>query len=289
MKKFILLMLFSCSALAGFFEDEVIQIEDAYKQGQLLYSRETNEPFSGIVIKEDHYGNLVRRAAFDDGQLDGVSQYFNQRGVMIKEEEYDEGALDGLVRNWYNDGTLKQEASYNDGEKDGEARMYREDGSLQGTLTIDDGTLIGLSGTYRDGSKQTESNYDDGILYTTEYYPNGQVKSHAGTYENMSKKHGPNETYHDDGRPKRLAHYLKNRLHGKYTEYMYDWDNKLSQREVSNYVDGKLHGKKFIYSVANGKEYLKTIKGFKNDKPSKLAENDDYWISYNPDGTVSKY
>jgi len=288
MKKIIVLMLLSSTALAGLFDDEIIRIEDTYMQGKLLYSRTNNDLFSGVVIEEDRRGNVIRRAQYDDGRLDDVSQYFSKNGVVIKEENYDDGNLDGLTRLWYKDGILKQEVSYSDGEKDGETRMYRKDGTLKGILEIEEGTLVGLSGNYRDGSTQTESEYDDGILYVTEYYANAQVKTYMGTYKNMSKKHGSYKTYHEDGRPKLLANYKNNRFHGQHTEYMYDWDNKLSQREVSNYVDGKLHGKQFIYSVSNGKEYLKTIKGFKDDKPSKLEEKDDYWISYNPDGTVRK-
>jgi len=161
-------ILLNCTKEVG--EDELVQ------RNGLIYERNSDEPFSGNVVKY-------------------------KSGQKIEEFPVEDGIQEGIKRLWYDDGQIKGKFKFTAGEVNGTFEMWHENGkkSVEQEYShgVEDGTF---ESWHENGKKDVELEFEDGLIDGTyeSWYENGQKKFKidlkSGTFD------GDFESWHENGK-----------------------------------------------------------------------------------------
>lgn len=117
----------------------------------------------------------IDEKAFPTWAFEGLSQAWNEHGVLIGEFQYAQGALQGVSSTFFDTGEKESKTEYKDGLQDGERIVYFKDGQLNETSHYHKGMREGESvGYHPDGTTAWKETYhDDQLLEATYLLPNG--------------------------------------------------------------------------------------------------------------------
>ena len=143
-------------------------------------------PFSGLALmiysdksrSEDNYIN---------GQQNGKSIYYYEKGNVSKEGNYENGFRIGKWIAYYENHKIKSAGNYRNNEKDSTWTEYYENGRIKGTANYSDGIDNGpFVDYYENGNVKLRGSFQNQLKDGdwTWYYPNGGVEA-TGKY-----KHG---------------------------------------------------------------------------------------------------
>lgn len=125
----------------------------------IVYSKETNEPFTGIVIAE---GNEAK-VSLKNGLQDGVTETYFPDGSIKAYTEMVQGEPHGTCRAYYPNGTLGKEQVFYAGRAEGEKKEWYESGELKRKSYFYSGIQDDVASTfYKNGSVKIETHYEGG-------------------------------------------------------------------------------------------------------------------------------
>ena len=75
-------------------------------------------------------GELIGKASFRGGKLDGLTKLWSQSGQLTQQATYSDGELHGIYESWWDNGNLKEKGQYHHGNKVGNYQWFDIDGSL---------------------------------------------------------------------------------------------------------------------------------------------------------------
>ena len=135
-------------------------------------------------VKKDYWdnGNLKSVLRYQDGQLNGICEWYLISGKRQMEVPYKDNKMNGLLRRWYENGNIMEESWYKDGVQDSISRSY----SLKGILVEEgyyvDGKLNGeYKRWYENGQVFQEGQYADDMMDGSWliFYPDGSLAATA--------------------------------------------------------------------------------------------------------------
>ena len=113
-------------------------------------------------------GELMARAVFDEGKLDGEYRAWHPNGQLAEAGTYYHDQRQGIFRTWDPNGNRITEDPYNDGRIDGKSRIWFPNGQLLVEVTHSKGTRQGPAVTfYENGQKRTEGEFRNGVYHGT--------------------------------------------------------------------------------------------------------------------------
>jgi uncharacterized protein len=235
-------------------------------------------------------GKLHRLVNFKNGLAEGKAYEFSNdslitsiilyKGGFIKKVDrinrYNiEGRKDGLWQTFYPNGYVKWEGTYVDGKKDGYFKTYLENGDLN---TIE---------KYINNVLQKNAAELAKLETTTEYFPNGEVKS-SGPVKN-GLNFGTHRTYDTSGKIEKARIYDSGKVvaegvldnadmqQGEWKEYYENGEMKA----VGNYSNGAKVGIwKYFYSAKGSM--------FETGEYDKKGRPKGKWLWYYEDGKVRR-
>jgi antitoxin component YwqK of YwqJK toxin-antitoxin module len=75
---------------------QTAEIEQLYeKDGELLYDKSTQQPFTGILIERNEQGKIIAKKSFVNGLENGTSRFFDKNGKLVSTGEFKNGLEDG--------------------------------------------------------------------------------------------------------------------------------------------------------------------------------------------------
>lgn len=218
----------------------------------------------GKWIFFDTEGFIDVTGEFDNnGEKNGIWNYFNDKGDTLKSISYKAGIVDGIykiylggrpkemgnyvaglvsgtVYEYYPDGAIKSKDNYEAGDRQGKGIQYFENGNVSYEYSFEKGEPSGsIKEYYNHGALKEESNYKAGKLEGAlrEYYENKQLKKECVFVNNLLE--GPYKTYYVNGKLEREGIATKGNMSGKWIDYYSD--GKISS---ISYLDesGKING-----------------------------------------------
>ena len=100
------------------------------EKGQLYYTKDTNQPYSGPVFSLYENGKKKEEGSLKDGKMISKTEWeWYGSGKKMKEETYKDGKPDGPFTVWYENGQKKEEGTFKDGEWIS-GKEWNEDGSV---------------------------------------------------------------------------------------------------------------------------------------------------------------
>jgi hypothetical protein len=162
------------------------------------------DPLTYSIPKEAVPRDLPNR---DPAEYDKVLGYFigdtkvgvrgYKDGKLVHEVPFKGGKQHGVERRWYSNGQLASESPYKDGEKHGVFKQWTQAGKLLGSYEMNMGTGI-----------------------VKEWYPDGTIREERSCKNGAFD--GPWKSFYPDSKPRQLAYYRNNRLHGP----CLNWDER---------------------------------------------------------------
>ena len=116
----LLILLIGCSTDLDTLEDRV----------GVYYKINSEEPFSGTIIKKYESGQEQTKGYLKNGRKDGLWTRWYKNGQKWMEGTFKDGKGDGKGTGWYENGQKKFEENYKDGELISE-KEWNEDGSIK--------------------------------------------------------------------------------------------------------------------------------------------------------------
>lgn len=209
----------------------------------------------------------------ENGNEQGIQQYFDMDGKIYYEGEYKDGRLVQFkffdksgklltdvklkakqdVKTYYSDGNVRWEGSMENGKRNGVWREFARNGILIGEYIYKDGTLNGPAKLFfYSGKTFKELTYKNGNLNGVykEYFRNGQLYRKAWYEEGTG--HGNVTLYNRQGVKERVYTLFNDQVNGK--SYNYDVDGKLNS--VEKYEKGLFTG--LVFFDTTGQE-IRTV------------------------------
>ena len=154
MKKTLLITLL---LIVGYSKEPINGNELVEKDG-VMYTKDTNIPYSGDVFGLYKNGQKEYEGTLKDGELDGKVTEWYENGQKQYEETWKNGKEDGKWTDWYENGQKEYEGTYKDGKLDGIWVKWYKNGQKK------------YEGTYKDGeSIEARQWFEDGILWYEQY------------------------------------------------------------------------------------------------------------------------
>lgn len=195
------------------------KVETEYRglaQGTLINTfdqvRDSNPVPDGLINEYYSDGKVETSSHYKNGKLNGLTQKFDQAGVLREEINYVDGIEEGEHKQYDNYGKLQAKWSDRNGKRDGVYQGYFADGKLAEERRYADGILLDAQGNPYNGPYLL--NFSDGKPYKKLNFKNGladgifEVYSETGflvakiTYVN-DKMEGP--AFHYDETTGRLV------------------------------------------------------------------------------------
>lgn len=146
------------------------------------YTRNADSLMHGLYEAFDDGGQLLERARYVDGELDGERTLYYPGGAVQYVETHRGGTFAGPYRAYYPDGQLELEGQYVDDKAAGIWTGYYPNGEIKETVTFRD-------------------NQENGPF--TEYYSNGELKA-EGAYLGGDREQGELSLYDLNGDKRRM-------------------------------------------------------------------------------------
>jgi len=167
------------------------QVEKRNEDGVVIerYSRSKKDSLmNGVYEAFDDKGNLLERANYVAGKLDGIRKLYYPSGGLQYEETHKNGEFIGTYRAYYPEGQLELEGEYVDNKMSGIWTAYYPDGTIKETVTFVDNNENGpFKEWYSNGSIKAEGEYANGdheqgelVLYDLEGNVNKRMYCEAG-------------------------------------------------------------------------------------------------------------
>ena len=213
------------------------------EKGQLYYTKDTNQPYSGPVFSLYENGKKKEEGSLKDGKMISKTKWkWYKNGQMWSEGNFKNDIKDGLWTFWYENGQKRQEGTYKDNIPISE-KHWTEDGLDNGEFILyDKNGDVWLKGNLN-------NNKFDGEFIEYGYF-------------------GGRDIYHK----RSLKNYRYGKLEGEYIYYFDTGDVNV----IGNYKDGKLDGECTYYDL-DGKIYWKG-----NYKDDVLVEDTSFISSKGP-------
>ena len=112
-------------------DEPSVQAVDAsklVKRGGLIYERDSETPFTGVMVKNHENRQKAIEATYKDGKQEGLATTWYENGQKWSEATYKDGKQEGLMTGWYDTGQKAIEATYKDG-KAGSDTKWDEEGN----------------------------------------------------------------------------------------------------------------------------------------------------------------
>ena len=90
---------------------EALEIRD-----WVLYTKDTNEPYTGAVFRLYENGKKNFEGHYKDGKVDGKATFYYINGGIMKEAHYKDRKKDGKWTYYHINGKIKKVEEYKDGE-----------------------------------------------------------------------------------------------------------------------------------------------------------------------------
>ncbi|WP_158839414.1 toxin-antitoxin system YwqK family antitoxin [Polaribacter sp. L3A8] len=167
-------------------------------------------------------------AIFKNDSLQGLYEYFNNKGALVERKYFKYGKIDGLSQSYFSVGEklLELEMPYREGKIEGEVLEYYANGDLYSKSYYVDDKKNGIETTYHyNNNILSEINYVNDELsgrYKT-FHSNGKPKEIGQTLNGYYT--GAWRTYYSDGTLESKSFYKKGNLSDFYRYY--DTDGKL--------------------------------------------------------------
>lgn len=187
-----------------------------------------------VEVKKDYWdnGNLKSVLRYQDGQLNGLCEWYLVSGKRQMEVPYKDNKMDGLLRRWYENGNIMEESWYKEGIQDSISRNY----SLKGILVEEgyyvDGKLNGeYKRWYENGQVFQEGQFVDDMMDGSWliFYADGSLAATA----NFDKGTGVQTSYEQSGYKCLVTNYVDNEKHGR--EIYYNPDGKVTRVAIYEY------------------------------------------------------
>ena len=155
-KSYFVTVLFS---LAFAQDDQIIQFEDLFERGGLVFAPGQDSSFNGNVVGIWPSGINKLNYNYKDGKPDSKWSEWYDNGQPKEEVEYSLGIKNGIHKQWYKNGQQKFERTYEEGIHNGPWTEWYENGQsmVEGNFLKGkpDGTWIYW---YPNGQKREEGN-----------------------------------------------------------------------------------------------------------------------------------
>ena len=94
---------------------EPINMVDLVARDGVVYTKDTNKPYSGPVFSLYENGQKRSEGTLKDGKADGKFTWWYENGQKMLEGTYKEGKLVGKQTAWYENGQKSSERTWKDG------------------------------------------------------------------------------------------------------------------------------------------------------------------------------
>ena len=210
MKNLLLLTLFITFILQGCGGELVYNKEEPFiERGGQNGMKYKGEFYSGKYIHYHDDGTLSKvreKGSYNNGQMDGVWEYYYKNGQLWWKRSYLNGKEDGVLEEYHENGKPNVKGSYLNGERNGVWESYHDNGQLSG------------KGSYLNGEK---------IGVWEEYHENGQLWR-KGSYLN-GERDGVCEVYYSNGKLWEKGSHLNGNMNGVWERY-YHKNGKLKEK-----------------------------------------------------------
>jgi antitoxin component YwqK of YwqJK toxin-antitoxin module len=196
--------------------------------------------------KQFYQGRLWRVERFINGKLNGISEYYNDKGNIIRREHYKDDKREGVSEEFHENGLIRNRTHYVNDKRNGTDEDFDEDGKLKRSAWYINFDKHGPDISY----------YTNGRVQSSSWYTNDLPDSLYTVYERS-------------GKLQLQTQFNKGILNGKYLRY-----NNGKTYVDAAFKNGSLQYWKSYYS--NGKTWRESIV----DTDS-LVEN---WATYTESG-----
>ena len=95
-------------------------------------------------LKTSYYqsGNIEYESEYKNGNLHGITKYWDESENLISEAIYSNGKLHGLWVSYFSGGSVKSKVNYYYGYKHGKEEFFYNNGQLQSLTEYNEGEVI---------------------------------------------------------------------------------------------------------------------------------------------------
>ena len=95
-------------------------------------------------LKMSYYqnGNIEYESEYKNGNLHGVTKYWDESENLISEATYSNGKLHGLWTSYFSGGSVKSKINYYYGQKHGNEELFYDNGQLQSLTEYKEGEVV---------------------------------------------------------------------------------------------------------------------------------------------------
>ena len=95
-------------------------------------------------LKTSYYqnGNIEYESEYRNGNLHGVTKYWDESENLISEATYSNGKLHGLWTSYFSGGSVKSIVNYYYGQKHGNEEFFYDNGQLQSLKEYKEGEVV---------------------------------------------------------------------------------------------------------------------------------------------------
>ena len=115
-------------------DEPSVQAVDAsklVKRSGLIYERDSETPFTGVMVKNHENGQKEKEATYKDGKQDGLATTWYENGQKWSEATYKDGKVEGLATTWHENGQKAREETLKDGKKVSETKWDEEGNEIK--------------------------------------------------------------------------------------------------------------------------------------------------------------
>ena len=215
-----------------FYSNQVIQAEGKMK-GEISVGDWSFYNSNGQLTGKGNYN--------DNGERDGIWNWFNENGSVKEIATYSNGKLNGENKVFYEDGSPYVSTNFADDKYDGEYLYYLKRGALKQRKQFKNGLLDGkYLAFFNVGESLVEFDVDysedKALNKALEYYANGDLYSEI---EFIDGERNGNETqYYWNKQKSMVAEYKDDKLNGSYTTFHSNGSKKEEGLSVDGFFDG---------------------------------------------------
>ena len=264
------------------------------EKGQLYYTKDTNQPYSGPVFSLYENGKKKEEGSFKDGKMISKTKWkWYKNGQMWSEGNFKDGKVNGTFTFWYENGQKNYEENYKDGIKIGLWRGWYENGQKNIEKIYKDDKRDGLWITwYENGQKSSEGTFKDGVQDELEmyWYENGQ-KYREITYQDgelINERYWTEDGFNNGelifyfktGEIWKKGNLKEGKREGEFITYGYYGSQDIYHKRIlQNYRDGKLDGESVNYFDTGDVNVVENYKDGNKEGNSTYYDKDGkiYW------------